>query len=256
MKHLTEEELTLHHYGEMKDRALLAHVESCKQCQLQAQQLHATLKQVPVVSVPELEDEYESQLWFKLRDQLPERKPSFWRMLSDLRVRNWAVAGAMAVLLVAAFLAGRHWQSGQISNFPNESASNNKPQVDRLVALTVGSHLESSQILLIEVMTQMPQDKKDFSAEQGRARELLDANRLYRVSAARGKDPAVQHTLDELERVLVEIANSPSEMQSSDVERLQKMIENQGLLFKVRVIGSKMRQQGTRPTGEQQGRKL
>src|SRR5437879_13086900 len=176
-------------------------------------------------------------------------------MRPGFRMLNWSMAGAMAVLLVGAFLARRHWQPRQGVK-PPDLASGNKPQMDRLVALTVGSHLESSQILLIEVMTQMPQDKTDFSAEQGRARDLLDANRLYRVSAARGKDPAVQHTLDELERVLVEIANSPSELQSGDVERLQKMIENQGLLFKVRVIGSKMRQQGTRSMGEQQGRKL
>jgi len=135
-------------------------------------------------------------------------------------------------------------------------AENGAPKVDRLVALAVGNHLEKSQILLIELMTERAEDKTDFSATQDQARDLLDANRLYRISAARGKDPSVQHTLDDLERVLVEIANSPSDLKAGDVERLQKMVESQGLLFKVRVVGSRIRQQNNPPPAKQLGTKL
>jgi hypothetical protein len=56
--------------------------------------------------------------------------------------------------------------------------------------------------------------------------------------------------------VLVEIANSPSDLQTGDVERLQKMVESQGLLFKVRVVGSRIRQQNNPPPAKQLGTKL
>ena len=62
-------------------------------------------------------------------------------------------------------------------------------------------------------------------------------------TAKTAKDPAVQRTLDELERVLVEIANSSSDVDPKEVDRLQKTIEEQGLLFKVTVIGTRLRDQ-------------
>ena len=87
-------------------------------------------------------------------------------------------------------------------------------------------------------------EKRDFADAQDQAQDLLDSNRLYRSSSTKtAKDPAVQHTLDELERVLVEIANSPQDVSQQDIDRLQKSIESQGLLFKVRVIDSKLKEQ-------------
>jgi hypothetical protein len=43
-------------------------------------------------------------------------------------------------------------------------------------------------------------------------------------------------TLDELERVLLDIANSPDELTPAAFETIRKRIEAQGLLFKVRVV--------------------
>jgi hypothetical protein len=40
------------------------------------------------------------------------------------------------------------------------------------------------------------------------------------------------------------------------VERLQRMIEQQGLLFKVRVVGSRIREQNNPVPAKQQGTKL
>jgi hypothetical protein len=81
----------------------------------------------------------------------------------------------------------------------------------------------------------------DITEEQDRARDLLEANRLYRQSAKRAGDPAVTAVLDELERVLIEIANSPSDLSQQRLAELQQQIQDQGILFKVRVIGSKVR---------------
>ena len=40
--------------------------------------------------------------------------------------------------------------------------------------------------------------------------------------------------------MLVEVANGPSEVSDQELNSLRKQIESQGLLFKIRVIGSKV----------------
>ena len=49
--------------------------------------------------------------------------------------------------------------------------------------------------------------------------------------------------LDELERVLVEVARGPSTVSMQQLADIQQRIESQGILFKVKVIGSEIRQQ-------------
>ena len=48
--------------------------------------------------------------------------------------------------------------------------------------------------------------------------------------------------LDDLERVLVEIANSPSTMTADEFNEVRKRIEQQGIIFKVRVFGDSVRE--------------
>ena len=50
------------------------------------------------------------------------------------------------------------------------------------------------------------------------------------------------NVLDELEPVLLEIAHSPSNLTPAELERLRKHIEARGLLLKVRVLDSSVRQ--------------
>src|SRR5262249_43929764 len=92
----------------------------------------------------------------------------------------------------------------------------------------------------IELMNTDITDRVDLSEERQQARDLLDDNRLYRVSAQQTGDPAVAHLLDELERVLAEVANSPDQLTAGDVREIRKRIESQDLLFKIYVVGSKV----------------
>ena len=50
--------------------------------------------------------------------------------------------------------------------------------------------------------------------------------------------------LDDLERVLVEIENSPSMLSASDFDTIRRRIESQGIIFKVRVVSSRVRERG------------
>jgi hypothetical protein len=108
--------------------------------------------------------------------------------------------------------------------------------------VAVGDHLQRSEMVLIELMNAEGNGTVDISAEQGWAEELVAANRLYRQTASRSGEAGVASVLEELERMLLEIAHSPSEVSSSELEAFRQRIEARGILFKVRVIGSQVRE--------------
>jgi hypothetical protein len=78
--------------------------------------------------------------------------------------------------------------------------------------------------------------------EQSRAEQLVMANRLYRQTALSTGDAAMASVLDELERVLVDVAASPSTVSQADLDSVRRRIESKELLFKVRVVSSQVRE--------------
>lgn len=85
-------------------------------------------------------------------------------------------------------------------------------------------------------------DLLDITAEQARAADLVRENRLYRQTAARTGDVAVAGVLEELERVLLEIAHAPSPISPEELESLRRRLEAESILFKVRVLGRNVRE--------------
>ena len=77
-----------------------------------------------------------------------------------------------------------------------------------------------------------------------RARDLLSENRLLRETAAHDGDLTHASLLDDLERVLLDVANSPAEMSSEDLLALQQRMEHDSLLFKVRITSIDARHKG------------
>jgi len=59
----------------------------------------------------------------------------------------------------------------------------------------------------------------------------------------------VAAVLDELERSLLEIVNSPSKISTADLEQIRRRIDAAALLFKVRVMSDELRQRESSPGG-------
>ncbi|HEY6272136.1 MAG TPA: hypothetical protein VIX19_09095 [Terriglobales bacterium] len=235
MKHLSEEQIVLHCYGDAENvEEVRGHLSECVACRDKFGRLLQLLKQIEPVEVPEPSQFFEEKTWLTLRDRLPAKRGGFRQRF--LAAPRWAVAATVAVLLAAAFLAGRY--GPRPGTKPEISAGTvNRQQV---VLVAVGDHLERSQMLLVEIMNNEATTGVDLSSEQQQARDLLDANHLYRVSAQNAGDPKVAQLLDELGRVLTEIANSPSDMSPADLQQIRSRIQSDGLLFKVRIVGSEV----------------
>ncbi len=256
MKHLSEEQLVLYYYRETEDRQAMAeHLAACDTCRAGYQGLEGVLAAMSAARVPERTEAYESDVWQRLRPRLAERAGSRWS--AWLEPRRWALAGAMAALVLAAFLAGRFWPRHEPAAVGGQVAQAVSSQVrERILLVAVGDHLERSQMVLIELANTRSEGMVDISAEQESARDLVSANRLYRQTAARAGEVGLASVLDELERVLLEIEHSPSELSAAELNTMRQRMEAQGILFKVRVVGSRVKQQASRPAGEPAGERF
>jgi hypothetical protein len=57
----------------------------------------------------------------------------------------------------------------------------------------------------------------------------------------------VTSVLEELERLLLDVAHGPSHLTPEDLASLRQRIEQKGVLFRVRVIGANLRERGELP---------
>ncbi len=236
MNHLNEEQFVLYYYGEQTD-GVEDHLGACEHCRDAYHTLQRVLNSVDSLAVPERGADYEARVWRSVSEKLP-RKGSFasrwfaWRPL--------AAAAAMAVLVVAAFLAGRTWQKPRP---PQGAAIAADSQVrERVLMVAVGDHLERSQMVLVELSNAGAPSTGalDISYEQRAAEDLVESNRLYRQTAMSAGDSATANLLEELENVLLDIAHSPSAVSAKQLDDLRKEIESRGILFKVKVFGSQV----------------
>ena len=126
---------------------------------------------------------------------------------------------------------------------------------ERVLLVAVGDYLERSQMVLIELANANSSGGLDISAEQARAANLVSEARLYRQTAAYAGDAAVGGVLDDLERVLVGIAHEPSRISPEALEKLRERLKNEGILFRIRVLGSNVRRE-EEPAGAPAGQRL
>ena len=240
MNHPTEEEFILHYYSEAEDLVSVEqHLSECESCRTLYGTLERSLNGMDALAVPERGPGYEARVWARLAPCLPAR-PAF-RLFTP--AWSWAAAGAaLAALLVLAFLAGRSYPRGRQ---PVQMAADSPP-AERVWLTAVGNHLERSQMVLTELANASTAGPLDISFEQERAADLLDANRLYRQSASDAGDAVVAGVLDELERILLEIEHAPSRISPAELDELRLRLRGEGILFKLRVLGSTVQNQEER----------
>jgi hypothetical protein len=259
MNHLTEEQFVLYYYGEGDGSpAVRAHLDACETCRTEYASLQRVLNVVDSAPVPERDANYGAQVWNRLQPKLRDGPPglSWWGRLPSLPwwpAPRWAAAALTATLVVAAFWAGRYYPKT-----PNAGAQTaNAGQVrERILLVAVGDHLERSQTVLLELVNAQPGQSLDVASERERAGDLVAENRLYRQTAARTGDTRVASVLDDLEPVLLEIAHGPDRLTPEEVESLRQRIEGDGILFKVRVVGSTVRhreEKAAPPAGQSAG---
>jgi hypothetical protein len=226
--HAADDALVLHFYGEAPHApALDAHLDVCAGCRTRLDDLCRTLSAVTAeTAAPPRQPHFSvDRAWEALAPRLAaDRRRS--------RLRGVMAPLAVAAALALAFAVGRRWPAA-----PPETAGGS----ERILLVAVGDHLERSEMLLVELVN-APLDRAQIGPEQVQAQELVGASRLYRAAMTRAGEPGLASVLEELERLLVEVAHRPAAISPGELDTLRRRIESRGLLFKVRVLEWQVRE--------------
>ena len=235
--HPSDEDLVLHYYDEgARPARLEVHLDECPACRQRFETLRASLAVVAddaVASgpVPEFGAREVERAWQALAPRLAAER-------GRRRLRQVMAPLAIAASLIVAFAVGRQW--------PGHAPAPAGGQ-DRILLVALGDHLERSEMLLVELVNAPAGEALDISPEQVQARDLVGDSRVYRAAVTRAGEPGLASVLEELERLLVEVAHRPSELTPEDLDALRRRIESRGLLFKVRVLESQVREKQKEP---------
>ena len=269
--HVTDEELMLDYYGERspEQRAeMRSHLEVCERCQALDRELRGVLALVDTEPVPEAPAGFEHEMWARLEPQIAARnaarnvesgfsrtkrvrlKPdaTFWKF----ELPRWSLAAAAVALAAGSFALGRVWAPAPVPGPSIESVAGDAGTIgERLLRTEVEEHLERSQRVLVELVNADDSAPVVLASDRERAADLVAAGRLYRRSIGGSGDAETRDLLEDVERVLAEIANGPEAETSNDLSGVRARISNQDLIFRLRVTMAEMRERERRerPTG-------
>jgi anti-sigma factor RsiW len=260
--HVTDEELMLEFYGEAspEHRAVMqAHLDVCEECRALNRELRGVLALVDNEPVPDPPPEFEREMWARLEPQIRSRANlvsglsrtfgSFW----TFELPRWALAAGAAALAIGSFALGRVWPapgsaevaSGVSATRPADTRAVN----ERLLLSEVEEHLERSQRVLVELANADDSAPVVLASGRTEAADLVAAGRLYRRTMGDMGDADTRDLLEDIERVLVEVANGPDERTSNDLTAVRTRISNQDLIFRLRVMTAEMRSREQRARG-------
>jgi hypothetical protein len=238
MKHLSEEQLIAYQDGESPGRdAAAAHINSCVQCQAELHRLSEMLAAYQALPLPDPGEDYGRRVWQQIAPRLKEKRNRWWQVF--IEPRRLTAAALVAALLLVAFLAGR--VSKRVTPAGEGVTTTDAARIrERVLMLAVGEHLGRSEMVLMEIANAEPEGASvrqvNLSSQRRRAEDLLEENRLYRQTALQEGDTGIANVLDELERVLLDVAHSPGNVTPAQFKSIRQRIDDDGLLFKVRVL--------------------
>jgi hypothetical protein len=240
MSHVSDADLVLYRHGDAPDRGRIeAHLAACDRCRTELDILSRVLALVEADIAPEPEPSYGVTVWNAIEarlDAAPTRAafewPTSWRGWLRLSAPPAAFAGAMAALLLVVF-GGPAPVSRDVSR-------------EAVLRAAVEDHLERTGLMLTELNN--AQGAEDVEDVHLVAEDLASTNRLYRQSAALSGDERIGRLLDDLERVLLEVAHTPDSStadgarpDANDIEALRARLDTRGVAFRLRLASAELR---------------
>lgn len=218
MRHPNSEELLWHYYE--RDGTLAEHLTACSNCRDEFKRLEHLLNEVRESEVPEPAAGYETRLWAGIKKELPSRSV-------PRRIWAWGASCAAAAALLLIFVQ---------PPLPKvETPGVTRVDGNRVVHGALSEYLGQTQILLTEISNDASADE-----ERVRARELVEDGRLLRAVLRQRGDEKRAAVLEELEPMLLTLANGPEKMTPGDWRELQLRVRDSGLVFKVAVVQSNL----------------
>jgi hypothetical protein len=254
--HLNEDDLVLHYYGEMpaaEEGRATTHLAACGECQQSYTKLQRVMAFVDSAPAVDAAPGFERIAWARLEPALASSRRGAWRWFV-FSPATLALAAGVLLLIGASFTAGRLTRAtAPAGGAAPQSAEKVR---ERILLVDLGDHLDRSQMVLVELVSAGGDTGDvDISTERARAEQLVAVNRLYRQTALSTGDANMASVLDDLERVLVDIAASPATVSQEDLDSVRRRIDSKELLFKVRVVSSQVRERQKAAIQERAGQR-
>ena len=250
-----DDDLVLYHYRDGLDAARTAEIRDALAASAPLRERYASLERalarVDAEPAPEPDANFNARLWQKLEPRLQTRRVVVEKRASWLdTLHAWltpprlAFAGACAIALAIGigFYAGRQ----SAPNAPLVASASADAASARVLDAYVAAHLRATEGVL---MTASNSDSAELlGGNRELAAQLVEANRLYALAAARAGNTQLADFLRQIEPVLISLANpSPSESVQPS-EGLREYLKATDLMFQVRAAEARLDRNGTHRT--------
>ncbi len=226
--------------------AVRVHLRTCADCRAAVDELEQVVGAVPRPQErpsDRVDEAHWAELAARIERNLPSTRPAtrthaltlLERLLVLLPSPRPAVAFTLAtlVLAVTAALVIRPWERQK--PVEDTSVTQAEPiEQDSAAEADISVHFRRSKNLLVG-LTNKPVESEamtDLSVEREASRRLLADNRRYRSEVL---DPQSSEVLADLEKIMIEVANSREHAPASELYLIRQGIRQQNLLFKVRM---------------------
>lgn len=229
-------------------QALQDHMATCDGCAHAFAQMEQTLAITAEVKEPALSESYWENYYEQLEERIAEaNRPVFnWKRLGLVdRLRGFMIPrpvmqwSAALALVLFGVLIGRQWASGpaSVSN-PGEITTQIDPALTP-VQLTekTEQYLDRSKVLLLGLVNfDVNEDDPAYlnlSRQQEIAGELVLEAAYLKEELAGSREQQLAVLVEELERILLQIANLELQEDVPSIELIQRGVDQGALLMKI-----------------------
>ena len=243
---------------EERDR-VESHLSGCKECAAELDMMRATLSMLPS-PLTEPSEERPEQFWNQFVSKVIEKTGTskqtrvspftevIWWIEELILLHpkyTYAIGGALAtLLLVFAF-----WTFRSPERFDEAFRSDGKPLEHHVAPVSQNEHaaqqlgvqpervsdyFRRSKMLLVGLanLKTEPDEPLDLSAERRVSRNLIKEARYLKRQPI---DPQSREVLNDVEKILIEVANTGERHDAPNVEIVRSGIHQENLLFKIRM---------------------
>jgi hypothetical protein len=245
MMHVTDEQMMEQVYGESENTAAVEqHLAACRDCADNFAELRRDLAALDRVEAPSRDARYGERVWAAIAPSLEayaRNRQRWWSggWLQNPWLKGLTYAAACALLVSAAFYAGRLWERKPQAPVAHVEPKRVQPR-QPIVVVVLDDHLDRSERFLVELKHADLDSTTTDSPMRDEARSLLAANRICRKNAAQADDPELNTALDHLDNLLADAANAPGGLNARNIGKLQDEMNADGVLFEVRVLRSRI----------------